>query len=219
MAARVLGAIQPKNTPTGISGASNGEVDSGLLIYVDQKCLAYRPAATSLARLFTIARAEGVSLGANECYRPIQLQAVARNDNCAAGNCACAGPPGHSMHGWGQAVDLRDASGSVNTFTSPTYKWLTQSAAQFGWNHPGWAVPGGSPCPEPWHWEWVGDGGSLHGAPIRADVVSLIPTRTGQGYRVVTGLGAVTARGDAGSGSTPANPGLNRLIVAGAPLP
>jgi len=144
-----VSAIQPKNAPTGITGQSNGQVDQSLLVYIDPKCMAYRPDATSLARLFTIARAEGVSLAANECYRPFTLQAIARTNNCAAGNCACAGPPGHSMHGWGEAVDLRDDNGSVNTFTSPTYKWLTQSAARFGWNHPGWAVPGGGPCPEP----------------------------------------------------------------------
>jgi len=216
--AHTLSAIQPKNTPTGIAGASNGQVDQSLLIYVDPKCMAYRLDATSLGRLFTIARAEGVALGANECYRPIDLQAIARTNNCNAGNCACAGPPGHSMHGWGEAVDLRDANGSVNTFTSPTYRWLTQSAAQFGWNHPGWAVPGGSPCPEPWHWEWVGDGGTLGAAPIRADVVSLVPSHSGQGYRIVTGLEAVAAHGDAGAGMA-ANPSLSRLIVAGAADP
>ena len=216
--ARTVSAIQPKNAPTGIAGQSNGQVDQSLLVYIDPKCMAYRPDATSLARLFTIARAEGVSLAANECYRPITLQAIARNNNCAAGNCACAGPPGHSMHGWGEAVDLRDDNGSVNTFTSPTYKWLTQSAARFGWNHPGWAVPGGSPCPEPWHWEWVGDGGIMGASPVRADVVSLVPTRSGRGYRIVTGLEAVAAHGDAGAGMA-ANAGLSRLIVAGVADP
>ncbi|HKN48631.1 MAG TPA: D-alanyl-D-alanine carboxypeptidase family protein, partial [Actinomycetota bacterium] len=216
--AHTVSAIQPGNTPTGIAGQSNGQVDQSLLIFLDPKCMAYRPDATSLARLFTIALAEGVSLAANECYRPFTLQAIARNNNCAAGNCACAGPPGHSMHGWGEAVDLRDANGSVNTFTSPTYKWLVQSAARFGWNHPGWAVPGGSPCPEPWHWEWVGDGGIIGGSPVRADVVSLVPTRSGRGYRIVTGLEAATPHGDAGVGMG-ANPGLSRLIVAGVADP
>jgi hypothetical protein len=213
-----VSAIQPKNAPTGITGQSNGQVDQSLLVYIDPKCMAYRPDATSLARLFTIARAEGVSLAANECYRPFTLQAIARTNNCAAGNCACAGPPGHSMHGWGEAVDLRDDNGSVNTFTSPTYKWLTQSAARFGWNHPGWAVPGGSPCPEPWHWEWVGDGGIMGASPVRADVVSLVPTRSGRGYRIVTGLEAVAPHGDAGAGMA-ANAGLSRLIVAGVADP
>jgi hypothetical protein len=216
--ARTVSAIQPGNAPTGIAGQSNGQVDQSLLVYLDPKCMAYRPDATSLARLFTIARAEGVSLAANECYRPFTLQAIARNNNCAAGNCACAGPPGHSMHGWGEAVDLRDDNGSVNTFTSPTYTWLVQSAARFGWNHPGWAVPGGSPCPEPWHWEWVGDGGIVGGSPVRADVVSLVPTRSGKGYRIVTGQEALSSHGDAGPGMG-ANAGLSRLIVAGAADP
>lgn len=215
---RTVSAIQPRNAPTGITGQSNGQIDQNLLVTIDPNCRAYRPDATSLARLFTIARAEGVALGANECYRPIDLQAAARTNNCNAGNCACAGPPGHSMHGWGEAVDLRDANGSVNTFTSPTYAWLVQSAARFGWNHPGWAVPGGSPCPEPWHWEWVGDGGILHAGPIRADVVSLVPSHSGQGYRIVTGQEAVAAHGDAGL-AMGANPALPRLIVGGAADP
>ncbi len=217
-AARTVSAIQPRNAPTGIAGQSNGQIDQSLLIYLDPKCMAYRPDATSLARLFTIATAEGVSLAANECYRPFTLQAIARNNNCVAGNCACAGPPGHSMHGWGEAVDLRDDNGSVNTFTSPTYKWLVQSAARFGWNHPGWAVPGGSPCPEPWHWEWVGDGGIIGGSPVRADVVSLVPTHSGKGYRIVTGLEAMTPHGDAGAGMG-VNASLSRLIVAGVADP
>jgi len=224
---RVPSAIQPDNKPTGIPGATNGEVDQSLLIYVDPNCIAYRPDATSLGRMFTIARAEGVSLAARECYRPLATQALDRTNNCNAGNCACAAPVqtnptggivGTSMHGWGEAVDLADAQGSVNTFTSPTYAWLTRQAAQFGWNHPGWAVPGGSACPEPWHWEWVGDGGVIHAPSVRADVVSLVPSASGQGYAIVTGLGAVSTHGDAGGTRGP-NPALTRLVAAGAADP
>ena len=38
---------------------------------------------------------------------------------------------------------------------------MKQVAGSLGWNHPAFAEPGGSACPEPWHWEWVGDGGNL----------------------------------------------------------
>lgn len=214
-----LTAIRPRNTPTGIPAATNGQLDPSLLISVAPDCLAYRPAATSLSRLFWLAQASGVSLGASICYRPVVQQAADRNSACTSGNCACAAKGGTSMHGWGQAADLRDANGSVDTFTSPTYAWLVQVAARFGWNHPGWAVPGGSPCPEPWHWEWVGDGGTLHAAPIKADAVALVPTSGGDGYRLVTGLGAVTARGAATAATAAADPTLDRLVVAGVPVP
>src|SRR5579883_1542269 len=216
---KLISAIQPNNTPNPLAGVTNGVMDPALLIYVDANCAAYRPAATSLERLITIARAEGVSLSTQRCYRPLSIQITDRNSACTSGNCACAATGGTSFHGWGLAVDFADANGSVDSFTSPTYTWLVSTAARFGWNHPGWAVPGGGPCPEPWHWEWVGDGGSLHGNPVPADVVAMIPTTSGQGYRIVTGLGATTGLGDAGNGTTPDIPGINRIIVGGAADP
>ena len=218
-AVRTVSAIAPNNTSRPIPGATNGAMNPALLIHVDANCDAYRPAATSLERLFTVARAEGIPLGANRCYRPLSIQTVDRNAACTSGNCACAAVGGTSDHGWGEAADFSQGNGSVDTFTSPTYKWLTLTADRFGWNHPGWAVPGGGPCPEPWHWEWVGDGGVLHGAPIRADVVALVPAGDGQGYRIVTGLGASTGHGSAGSGSTAPLPALNRVIAGAAALP
>ena len=57
--ARTVGAIQPGNTPTGITGQSNGQVDQSMLIYLDPKCMAYRPDATSLARLLSHGRLGG----------------------------------------------------------------------------------------------------------------------------------------------------------------
>lgn len=209
-------AIAPNNVPNPVPNATNGAMSAASLIYVDRNCDAYRPAATSLERLFTIARDEGVSLAAQRCFRPLQIQQADRSSACSTGNCACAAVGGTSMHGWGEAVDFADASGSVDTFTSPTYKWLVAEAARFGWNHPGWAVPGGGPCPEPWHWEWVGDGGGLHGPPITADVVAGVPTTDGRGYRIITGLGGVSNHGSAGSGTTNAGLPLNRVLVGGA---
>ena len=214
---RLAGAISPRNVPNPVPGATNGSMAAGLLIYVDRNCDAYRPAATSLERLFSIARAEGVSLASQRCYRPLEIQQADRSSACTSGNCACAAVGGTSMHGWGEAVDFADASGSVDTFTSPTYRWLVAEAARFGWNHPGWAVPGGGPCPEPWHWEWVGDGGGFHAVPVMADVVAGVPTADGKGYRIVTGLGSVSGHGSAGSGTANTGLNLNRVLVGGAP--
>src|SRR5207248_932037 len=141
----------------------------------------------------------------------------AKSNACGRGNCACAAGTGTSMHGWGEAVDFRDAGGSL-TFTSSGYRWLKGNAGRFGWNHAGWAEPGGSACPEAWHWEWVGDGGRMHLDTIRADLVGIVACPAG-GYWGVSGLGGVTARGGApDAGSTASSP-LAWLVQGGAATP
>ena len=122
------------------------------------------------------------------------------------------------MHGWGKAADFFDTGGTV-AFGSPGYEFLKVFAGQVGWNHPAWAEPGGSTCPEAWHWEWVGDGGTMGGAPIIADVVALIPSADGHGYATVTGLGALAPQGDfASHGDTAATP-ISWLVTGAAPTP
>ncbi|HVW34398.1 MAG TPA: M15 family metallopeptidase, partial [Acidimicrobiia bacterium] len=149
-------AIHPDNRPSGLAGETNGHVRPEALVGVEGACRAGRAAGPSLALMFAAARADGVALTAGDCYRPAQQQSAARSNACGRGNCACAAGTGTSMHGWGEAVDFHDAGGSL-TFTSPGYRWLKANGARFGWNHAGWAEPGGSACPEAWHWEWVGD--------------------------------------------------------------
>ncbi|MCU1460675.1 MAG: hypothetical protein JWO37_750 [Acidimicrobiales bacterium] len=218
--------IRPDNRPTPLPGDTNGEIPARDLVSVGPNCVAARAAAPSLGLLFATARDEGVVLGAKECYRPLAGQVAAQRRVTAQGNSACAAPvvtspsgaaKGTSMHGWGKATDFSDVGGTV-TFGSPGDRYLNARAARFGWNHPAFALPGGSACPEAWHWEWVGDGGARHLSPIRADVVALLPSRDGQGYATVTGLGAVVHRGnavDAGS----AGGSLAWLVVAAARTP
>src|SRR5207249_3078246 len=100
----------------------------------------------------------------------------------------------------------------------PGYRWLKGSAGRLGWNHPAWAEPGGSSCPEAWHWEWVGDGGSQGGDPIRADVVGLLASADDHGYASIGGLGRVVTRGDAVSRGADSL-GLGFLVVGGAASP
>ncbi|HVF74247.1 MAG TPA: M15 family metallopeptidase [Acidimicrobiales bacterium] len=205
-------AVHPDNRPTPVPGRSNGQLHSTDLITVGPRCVAYRPAATSLHLLLAAARHEGVDLATSECYRPYDGQVEER---AAWGPCAAR--PGTSMHGWGKAVDFRDRRGGL-TFSSPAYAWLKANASHYGWNHPGWARPGGSGCDEAWHWEWVGDGGVMGGDPVRADIVAVM-TKPGGGWWSVTGLGAVTAAdGATGHGGAEGLP-LQRLMVGGAPTP
>jgi hypothetical protein len=218
-AAAGTSAIQPNNQPTAVPGQSNGEVDPSQLVQVEGTCREARAAAPSLARLLASARGDHVALGTNSCYRARAKQAVLSSNACSSGNCACAGPPGHSMHGWGKAVDLTEDDQPMTSGSTPGFRWLRANAGRFGWNHPGWAEVGGSPCPEMWHWEWVGDGGTMQADQIRADVVALSATPSGAGYRIVTGLGAVSVHGDAADAGNASGIPIAGLIVASAPTP
>src|SRR5436190_10813575 len=196
--------IQPENRPTGVDGQKNAQMTRDALVQVEGDCLAARDAASSLALMLRQARADGASLAPEECYRPLENQVSARNNSCTSGNCACAGRPGFSYHGWGKAVDFEDANGSITSTDNPTYRWMKANAARYGWNHPGWAEPGGSSCPEAWHWEWVGDGGDHNYDTIKADVIAI--TNTNGTRRLTTGLGPADA---------PIHP-LNAIIVGAA---
>ncbi len=151
--------IQPDNRPTTIAGATNGAIPDSELLQVSPDCLAYYQAAASLGSLLAAAHQDGIQLAPAECYRDYAGQVKAREDWCAKGACDMAAVPGTSNHGWGKAVDFRDQNGEI-TFDSASYAWLKGHAGWFGWNHPGVMEPGGS-VPEPWHWEWVGDGGRM----------------------------------------------------------
>ena len=219
--------IQPDNRPTAIPGATNGELPASDLVNVAPGCQADRAAAPSLGLLLAEARERNVVLGTEQCYRGIQDQQAEQQAWTSAGNSACAAPvttsssgqpQGTSMHGWGKAVDFFDAGGSLR-FGSPGYEFLKGYAAQVGWNHPGWAEPGGSACPEAWHWEWVGDGGTMGATPIRADVVGLIPSSDGKGYASVSGLGALVTRGDFVNHGGAGTMTISWLIVGATPTP
>ena len=225
-AATATTPIQPLNEPTPIPGATNGELPQSDLINVAPGCEAARAAGPSLSRLLATAREEDVLLGTEQCYRSLADQEQEVQDWTAAGNSACAAPvnptPGGvtdtSMHGWGKAADFDDADGTV-AFGSPGYEFLQANAGRFGWNHPAWAQPGGSVCPEAWHWEWVGDGGVQGDTPIRADVVAVLPTADSAGYSTVTGLGAMTNLGDAVDSGSTAGQATSWVITAAARTP
>jgi hypothetical protein len=219
------GAASPitgSNRPTPLAGQTNGEVDAGALIRVSTTCRTARAAGPSLSLLLKSADAHGVTVSASECYRPLSGQVGASQSWTQAGNSACAAAPstgpggkvvGTSMHGWGKAADFRFGGGS---WESPGYKFLKSAAGAYGWNHPGWAEPGGSACPEPWHWEWVGDGGTAKADSVVADRVGFLPTVDEQGYATVTGLGGVTTSGSFVSKGDASTLPLNWVMVGSA---
>jgi len=197
--------IFPANRPTPLAGVENGKVPMSRLIHVVPNCIAAREAGPSLARIFAMARESKVPLAADQCYRSLSQEVQFANEaNQPGNNAACVAtvgtsaggaPVGHSNHGWGKAVDLTDGRDSL-TFSSPGYAFMKQVAGSLGWNHPAFAEPGGSSCPEPWHWEWVGDGGNLGASPRPGGAVALLPSADDHGYAVVDGLGRLTTHGN-----------------------
>ncbi len=220
--------IVPQNRPTPLAGEVNGVVSASRLINVAPHCIAAREAAPSLARIFAMARQVNIPLGAEECYRSLAEQVRVGNvANQPGNNPACVAtvtrtsngaPVGNSFHGWGKAADLTDAGGSL-TFGSIGYAFMKQVAGSLGWNHPAFAEPGGSACPEPWHWEWVGDGGALGATTRRGDAVALLPSADDHGYATVTGLGALAGHGNFASRGSAANIPLAWVVVGAAPTP
>ena len=210
---------QPGNTPTPVEGSENGRLPGSKLITVLPGCKAVREAAPSLALLFRQASAVNVPLFGNDCYRPIDDQVSLYAYNTSTGGPCTAQPTyypdgrrrGTSNHGWGKAVDFGNTGGTLN-FSSSGYRFLTTHANRVGWNHPGWARAG-QRCAEPWHWEWVGDGGTMGLDRVRADVISLLPSPDEKGMNVVTALGDVQPRGTAVSHGNALNLPLQWVIV------
>jgi hypothetical protein len=155
--------ITPANRPTIVAGYTNGALPESQLYYWNSNCTLYRAAVGSFSAMVAAAKADGVDLVPAECYRDYAGQVYWRKYWCKRKICANAATPGYSNHGWGKAVDLRDQKGSL-TWTSKGYKWMVAHAGEYGWNHPGGVN-------EAWHWEWVGDGGSLHGYGVRTDLM------------------------------------------------
>jgi D-alanyl-D-alanine carboxypeptidase len=204
-AANAVSPIVPANRPTGLAGAVNGVVPVARLVNVAPNCLTAREAGPSLARIFAMAREINIPLGAEQCYRPLsdevkfanQANQPGNNPACVAtvGTTSSGAPVGHSYHGWGKAADMTQGGQSL-TFGSLGYAFMKQVAGGLGWNHPAFAEPGGSSCPEPWHWEWVGDGGNIGASPVVGDAVALLPSANDRGYAVVDGLGGIHPHGN-----------------------
>ncbi|HSP37141.1 MAG TPA: M15 family metallopeptidase [Frankiaceae bacterium] len=154
--------ISPANHPTTVAGQRDGYLPASVLYTQGPLCKAYRQAAGSLVAMLAAARRDGVNLAPEECYRDYAGQVYWRQYWCAHGACGNAAIPGTSNHGWGKAVDLRDQFGEL-THSSPGYRWMRAHAGSWGWNQP-------ANLGEAWHWEWVGDGGTLHGYTVHPEL-------------------------------------------------
>ena len=151
--------LDPANRAAPVPGATNGSLPLSYLKSVGS-CTVYDEAAASLSAMIAQAALDGVQLRPTSCYRDLAGQVAAREYWCSKGACQMAATPGTSNHGWGKAIDLADQSGEL-TFDSAGYVWMTTWGKDFGWVNPGAMREGGS-LPEPWHFEWMGDGGRMY---------------------------------------------------------
>jgi len=152
--------IDPNNRAAAVPGVTNGNLPMSYLGSTANGCVVYDEALASLKAMIAHAAADDITLRGIGCYRDYAGQVAVRQDWCNRGRCDMAAVPGSSNHGWGKAVDFADQKGEL-TFDSIGYAWLKAWAGVYGWMHPKSMEPDG-PIPEPWHWEWVGDGGKMY---------------------------------------------------------
>lgn len=135
-------------------------------------CTLVREAVGDLERLLATARAEGIELGAVSCFRSIAEQRrvfCSGGDDCdtvggAALRARFVGPPGHSEHATGYAIDFVQRGVACRAVEqcfalTPGGRWLMRRGPEFGFEL---SFPAGNKQGvgwEPWHWRWVGRGG------------------------------------------------------------
>ena len=151
--------LDENNRANPVFGASNGQLGSERLVEVSPGCSVYWEMAQSMRQMLSGAAYVGVTITPSSCYRDYAGQVAARDSWCARGACHMAAVPGTSNHGWGKAVDFREGA-QLMTYDSPGYAWMVANAGIYGWIQPKGMKQGG-PVPEPWHWEWIGDGGKM----------------------------------------------------------
>ena len=151
--------MHPDNRAAAVPMATNGSLPLSYLASTARGCVVYDESFSSLNAMVAQAAKDGVTLRPASCYRDYAGQVAAREDWCNRGACQMAAVPGTSNHGWGKAIDFADQTGELD-WDSPGYAWLKTWAGHYGWIHPTVMEPGG-PVPEPWHWEWIGDGGKM----------------------------------------------------------
>ncbi len=98
----------------------------------------HAPAAAAYQRMVADARAQGVTIGITDSYRPFdeQVDLARRKGLYREGGLAAV--PGTSSHGWGLAVDL--------DLDETAQQWMRENGWRYGWVE---TTPR-----EPWHWEY-----------------------------------------------------------------
>ncbi|MEZ5379339.1 MAG: M15 family metallopeptidase [Acidimicrobiales bacterium] len=98
----------------------------------------YAPAANAFEKMVAAAKADGVTIGVTDSYRPLAVQERLAKEKGLYSQGGLAATPGTSNHGWGLALDL-DLDDSAQA-------WMRAHAPDYGFVED---VPR-----EPWHWTY-----------------------------------------------------------------
>jgi hypothetical protein len=151
--------INGYNKPTIPAGMTNGNLPSSVLRSYTSTCRMWSQEYGPASAMILAARKAGITLVTADCYRDYAGQVYWRTWWCNVGKCGNAAVPGTSNHGWGKAIDFHDLSGGLPT-SGAAYRWMRANAGRFGFVNP-------ILTNESWHWEWDGDGGTMHGYQVR----------------------------------------------------
>lgn len=142
-ASTAAGTLGPDRVPTDLAAYGNGRIpDTALAPVGDTGTRMWAPAAAALTRLIAAAKADGVTIGVTETYRPYdeQVQLAATKGLYSQGGVAAK--PGTSEHGWAIAADLQ--------LNGPAQAWMARNASTYGYRAD---VPG-----ESWHFGYHPEG-------------------------------------------------------------
>jgi len=132
-------ALNSKGIPTELAGYGNGKIPANALEQVgNTNHKLWAPAAESLTRMVSDAKAQGVTIGITDSYRSFDEQVdVARRKGLYSQG-GLAAKPGTSEHGWGMATDL--------DLNAKATSWMKQHGADYGFVN--------NVSREPWHWAY-----------------------------------------------------------------
>lgn len=131
--------LNSKGIPTELAAYGNGKIPANALEQVGStKHKLWAPAAQSLTTMMADAKAQGVTIGITDSYRPYSEQVDLARRKGLYSQGGLAAKPGTSEHGWGMATDL-DLNSKAQT-------WMRANAEKYGFVE---NVPR-----EPWHWAY-----------------------------------------------------------------
>jgi D-alanyl-D-alanine carboxypeptidase len=132
-------SLNSKGIPTELAGYGNGRIPATALEKVgNTNHKLWAPAAESLTKMISDAKAQGVTIGITDSYRSYAEQVdVARRKGLYSQG-GLAAKPGTSEHGWGMATDL--------DLNNKAQAWMRANGEKYGFveNTPR----------EPWHWAY-----------------------------------------------------------------
>ncbi len=138
-AAAAGGRLDANGVPAELASYGNGRIPAAALAPVGSTgARMWQPAAQALTGLIAAAKADGVTIGVTEGYRPYDEQVSLAKSEGLYSQGGLAAVPGTSEHGWGLAADLR--------LDGPALTWMRANAGRFGFVAD---VPR-----ESWHWAY-----------------------------------------------------------------